>query len=380
MTPDSSPPGRSASPDGIVQVSRPSVALVCASARMDGISYAARNIRTALRELSFGVVWYQCVDRGQDWRIAEIDRAVTGLGVPNGTIDMGLNRQWIFPLRLRHVREEVMLLMDPTLINVARFHPRTVIRVFDLKPLTPYADRQSATWMFRYALPRLRRIRRILVPSNHLAQELAGHGIAAERVRILPETHALGFHPDHIATSLERIRTTGTVRVVYVATDRPYKNLRFVIRLAQNAAESTDPTKLHFTIVSRLRPDTLALVSNLHLPNLTVVREAPLMAEVYEESDALIFPSLHEGFGLPVIEAMAFGLPVVASNVPPLTEVIGDGGTLLDPTTPELWMEALQRLSNPSVYDTAARRSFARGENFSPERFREAVERAFEGI
>jgi glycosyltransferase involved in cell wall biosynthesis len=360
--------------------SRPSVALVCASARTDGICYAARNIRLALQELSFKVVWYQCVDRGQDWKIAEMDHAVPGLGVPNATIDMGLNRQWIFPLRLRHIQEQVVLLMDPTLINVARFHPRTVVRVFDLKPLTAHADRQAATWMFRYALPRLRRVPRILVPSNHLAQELAGQGIAAERIRVLPETHALGFHPDHIATSLERIRNTGVVRVIYVATDRPYKNVRFVIRLAERAAKSPGSPTLQFTIVSRLHPETLALVSNLNLPNLTVTREALSMAEVYAANDVLVFPSLHEGFGLPVIEAMAFGLPVVATNVAPLTEVIADGGTLLDPSAPGPWMESLRGFSNPSVYETAARRSFARGENFSPARFREAVDRAFDGI
>jgi len=347
---------------------------------MDGISNAARHIRTALRELSFPVVWYQCVDRGQDSRIAEMDRVVPGLGVPNETADMGVNRLWVFPFRLRHAPEDIVLLMDPTLINVARSHPRTVIRVFDLKPLTAQADRRAASWMFRYALPRLRSVPRVLVPTNYLARVLSAQGVAPDRIRVIPETQSLGYHPDHIATAVERIRRTGIVRVLYVATDRPPKNLALAIRLAQMASQTMDHPSIHFTLVSRLRPESKALVARLDLPNLTVIPQVPSMAEIYRASDVLIFPSRHEGFGLPIIEAMAFGMPVVSSNVDPLPEVVGDGGTLLDPLVPAPWIESLQRLSDASVYEAAARRSYSRGENFTPERFRGAVSRAFEGM
>ena len=358
----------------------PTVALVNASARMDGISNAARNIQRAFRELAYGVVWYQCVDRGQDSQISEMDRIIPGLGFPNDTVDMGINRLWVFAHRLRRIPEETVLLMDPTLVNVARYHPRTAVRVFDLKPLSAHADRRAATWMFRYALPRLRAVRRVLVPSAYLAQELATRGISPEQIRVLPETHSLGFHHDHVGTSVDRIRATGAVRVLYVATDRPPKNLRFFIRLAQLAAQFSGPPRLEFTLLSRLRPETRALVSERNLPNLTIIPEVRSAADVYAANDVLVFPSLHEGFGLPVIEAMAFGLPVIASNLPSLQEVVTDSGTLLDPGAPEPWMESLRALAEPSFYEAAARRSLARGENFSPARFRETVGRIFQDM
>ena len=112
------PPG-----EGIERALMPTVALVNASARMDGISNAARNIQRAFRELVYGVVWYQCVDRGQDSQISEMDRIIPGLGFPNDTVDMGINRLWVFAHRLRHVPEETVLLMDPTLVNVAPVPP-----------------------------------------------------------------------------------------------------------------------------------------------------------------------------------------------------------------------------------------------------------------
>jgi len=358
----------------------PTVALVNASARTAGISFAARNLYQALKALGYGVVWYQCVDHGVGSRLPEQDRIVPGLGIPSETADMGINRLWVFPRRLRHIPEEVVLLMDPTLINVARWHPRTAVRVFDIKPLTPSADRRAATWMFRYAIPRLRSVRRVLVPSSSLASELAGRGVPEDRIRVIPETHSLGVHPDHIKTSLARIRAAGHLRILYVATDRPPKNLVFVVRLAQAAARLPGPARLEFTILSRLRPETQSMVSALHLSNLTVIPEVESVASVYEANDVLVFPSLHEGFGLPVIEAMAFGLPVIASNISPLTEVVGGSAPLLDPRVVEPWLEHLQRLADPARYEEAAHRSLARGAEYSPERYREAVGRAFEGI
>lgn len=358
----------------------PTIALVNASARTDGISYDARGFHQALKELGYGVTWYQCVDRGQDSPRAEQDRIVSGLGLPSVTIDMGINRLWVFPRRLQHVPQDIVFLMDPTLVNVARFHPRTVVRVHDLKPLTPYGDRAASTWMFRYAMPRLREIRRLLVPCAATATELVEHGLSPDQIRVVPETHSLGFHPSHVETSLERIRSTGSLRVLYVATDRPPKNLGFMIHLAQAAAQSPGRHRLEFTLLSRLRPETTSWVSKLNLPNLTTLSYARSVADVYEANDVLLFPSLHEGFGRPVIEAMAFGLPVVASDIPQLREVVGNSAPLFDPGVPEVWMERLQQLAEPPVYEAAARRSLARGEDFSPARFRVAVGHAFEGL
>ena len=55
------------------------------------------------------------------------------------------------------------------------------------------------------------------------------------------------------------------------------------------------------------------------------------ISSIYRQADVLAFPSLHEGFGMPAIEAMACGLPVVASNVSALPEVCGDAAVFIDP-------------------------------------------------
>lgn len=68
------------------------------------------------------------------------------------------------------------------------------------------------------------------------------------------------------------------------------------------------------------------------------------LARLYREADVLLFPSICEGFGLPVLEAMASGTPVIASNVSALPEVVGDAGILIDPQDVNGIVAALQQL------------------------------------
>jgi glycosyltransferase involved in cell wall biosynthesis len=358
----------------------PTIAIVNASGKTDGISLDGLAFRTALTELGYGVSWYQCLDRGVQSPLSNPDHVVRGLGFPNQTVDMGINRLWTFPDRLRRIPSDIVFLMDPTLVNAARFHPRCAIRVHDLKPLTRFADRRASTWMFHYAIPRLRLAQRVFVPTESMATEVTQQGVSPEQVRVVPETHSLGFHPEHVSASLERIRATGKVRVLCVSTDRPYKNLEFVVRLAQDSARGKDADRIQFTILSRLRSKTRALVSQMNLPNLTTISEVASIDQVYETNDVLVHPSLHEGFGRPVIEAMAFGLPVLASNIAPLAEIVGDSGSLFEPTDTGPWLAALASLSGPAAYQAAAERSLRRGERFSPAAFRESVERAFRDL
>jgi glycosyltransferase involved in cell wall biosynthesis len=73
-------------------------------------------------------------------------------------------------------------------------------------------------------------------------------------------------------------------------------------------------------------------------------------AALYRGALCLAFPSIYEGFGLPILEAMAYGTPVIASTAPACVEVLGDAGLLVDPGDPGAWTRAIRTLvSDPAL-------------------------------
>lgn len=80
---------------------------------------------------------------------------------------------------------------------------------------------------------------------------------------------------------------------------------------------------------------------------------------------SFLFPSLYEGFGLPVLEAMACGSPVIVSNRTAIPEVVGDAGLLLDPTTGDAWAEAIKRAMESPIRTAAHPASVRQSDGFS---------------
>ncbi len=83
----------------------------------------------------------------------------------------------------------------------------------------------------------------------------------------------------------------------------------------------------------------------------------------------MTFPSLYEGFGLPPLEAMSCGTPVLASTASSVPEVVGDAGIMLDPKDAAVWAEAVQRImQDGALRQKLSRRGLARAEQFTWER------------
>ncbi len=72
--------------------------------------------------------------------------------------------------------------------------------------------------------------------------------------------------------------------------------------------------------------------------------------DLYEEADLFVFPSFYEGFGMPVLEAMSYGVPVICSNMSSLPEISGDSALIVDPYSVENMAEALEKMSGDDKY------------------------------
>jgi glycosyltransferase involved in cell wall biosynthesis len=122
-----------------------------------------------------------------------------------------------------------------------------------------------------------------------------------------------------------------------VGNSKPHKNLALLARIA---------TRLPVPLVL-LAGEGAAAVFPKPTRVLSEVDEA-LLPALYGGAEALLLPSRHEGFGLPALEAMATGTPVLAANAGALPEVTGGAAELLDPDAPEAWIAASTALvGNP---------------------------------
>lgn len=111
-----------------------------------------------------------------------------------------------------------------------------------------------------------------------------------------------------------------------------------------------------------------------HLPT-------PAMVGLIAAADVLLFPSSYEGFGIPPLEAMAVGTPVIASAAASLPEVVGDGGILVAPgDDAQLAIEIHRILDEPEHRDTLVARGHRQAATFSPERTAEALVRAYRSV
>jgi len=89
------------------------------------------------------------------------------------------------------------------------------------------------------------------------------------------------------------------------------------------------------------------------------------LPSLYAASRALLYPSLYEGFGLPPVEAMACGTPVIASNRTSLPEVVGDAAFVIDPDHPESLIEALYKVNVDSARNNMIEKGLKRAQDFS---------------
>lgn len=94
------------------------------------------------------------------------------------------------------------------------------------------------------------------------------------------------------------------------------------------------------------------------------------LSKQYEQAHLLAFPSLYEGFGIPILEAMAHGLPVVASDISTNRELLGDEGIFFPPTNHHMLAESIERiLKSPSLYERLSAVGIERARLWTPERF-----------
>jgi len=160
--------------------------------------------------------------------------------------------------------------------------------------------------------------------------------------------------------------------VLYVGNVKPHKNLERLIDAFHLLRQSPGLDDVKLVLIGDEISRYAALRRAVHRYNLhKFVRflgflPDEMLAIVYRLAGVFVFPSLYEGFGLPPLEAMASGTPVVTSNVSSLPEVTGDAALLVDPTSAEAIADAMRRvLTDATLASDLSARGLRRAREFS---------------
>ncbi|HYT67090.1 MAG TPA: glycosyltransferase family 1 protein [Vicinamibacterales bacterium] len=193
--------------------------------------------------------------------------------------------------------------------------------------------------------------------------------------------------PEEIERVRERYRLTDPF-VLYAGNIKPHKNLERLIEsfnlLRQHSPELRDVQLLiigdEISKYATLRRAVHRYKLHKHVRFFGFVPDQTLAA-LYRLANVFVFPSLYEGFGLPPLEAMASGTPVITSNVSSLPEVVGDAALMIDPYEPAAIADAMHRvLTDPALHADLRARGFARAREFSWERSIKRVREIYDEV
>jgi alpha-1,3-rhamnosyl/mannosyltransferase len=229
-----------------------------------------------------------------------------------------------------------------------------VVTIHDLIHLRfPEQRRHRLAPLYARVMLRLavRRAARIVTVSESTRRDLeAWLGVSPTRVRVIPNGVAARFHPAADPGAVEQ--ALGGLGLappywLFVGNPLPHKNLGGLLR-----AYAGLPPDLGRLVLAGIPPGARARVDTeaaRHGVSGRVAILAPVsddtMPLLYQGATALVCPSVWEGFGLPVLEAMACGTPVVAGRRGALPEVLGDAGLLVDPTDVDALRDAMYNIA-----------------------------------
>ncbi|HEY2595593.1 MAG TPA: glycosyltransferase family 1 protein, partial [Chloroflexota bacterium] len=244
------------------------------------------------------------------------------------------------------MREKIDLLHCPYWSNPVWSPWPTVVTVHDVIQfvLPEYAWRKISRLYFGMVSVAARRAQAVITVSECSKRDIMKIiGLPAERIHVIGNAVDASFYPVRDAWQLANVRERYGIAprfVLYFGGFDMRKNVPRIIE-AYGRLSETLRREYQLVIAGRyqhlghpLYPDPRETVRRLALDGSVIftgqIREQD-KAPLYSAASVYMFPSLYEGFGMTVLEAMACGTPVLTSNVSALPEVVGDAGALVDP-------------------------------------------------
>ncbi len=275
-------------------------------------------------------------------------------------------------------KENLDLIFNPK-FTVPLFTKRKTI--FVMHGMEWYVYPEVYKWFdvhyIKFALPLYcKKADRVIAVSNQVEDEILKYiKVNSNKIITIHEAYNKIFHPIKEQAVLRKIKTQYNLPdnfILYVGDIFPSKNFGRLLK-AYNELQKIHPIKL--VVVGRERwkfEQDFSLIQDFNLEDKIIftghIPQTDLPA-FYNLAKLFVFPSLDEGFGLPLVEAMACGCPVVASKTGALPEIGGDGAYYIDPYNIEEITNGMYRvLANDNLKNELIKKGFQQSHKFSWEK------------
>jgi len=299
---------------------------------------------------------------------------------------LSIQDQLLLPLLIRKIRPDVF---HATSFVVPLFQPcRTIVTVHDLIHMVFPADygfqhKLYYQYVFKKAL---KSADKIIAISKHTKSDLISFlGIEPKKIEVIYEAADEIFKPIKDGVAIREYKKEHKLPdnyILYVGNRKSHKNLPNLFE-SFRIYKKNDKLNCYLVVTGPADKDILSLAVRHEIENWLVCVDKiddQKLVLLYNSSQLFVYPSLYEGFGLPPLEAMACGTPVIVSNASSLPEIVADAGILVDARSAENIAEAMACImSNNALAEEMGQKGLARSKLFSWEKCALETIRIYEG-
>lgn len=232
---------------------------------------------------------------------------------------------------------------------------------------------------------------RIITISESTKKDIVKNlGIQEEKIIVIPLAADKKFMERTSQGDIDKVKTKYNLPekyILHIGTLEPRKNLGFLIEVFSEVVKDKKTHDWSLVITGKKGwhyQELYQKVKKLGLENKVIFTgyfDEVDKPALYKGATIFVFPSLYEGFGLPPLEAMASGVPVVSSNASSMPEVVGDAGILISPQDKILWVKSIKKvLSEGKLRDKMRVKNKKQVANFSWEKTAERTAKVYKGV
>lgn len=276
-------------------------------------------------------------------------------------------RLWNHPRQVSQITADIYHIVDHSNAHVAYWLKKTgkpiVVTCHDLvqfvypdilKDRSRFPALSMASW--KYSVRGMKVADRIVAVSTNTAQDVARSlDIPTDKITVVPNGVEPYFQPlpaTDTAAIRHRYRSTPeTLCLLNVGSNHQRKNIPTILKVLVALRDRGIDVKL-WKVGDEFTPEQLAAIRSNDLESTIIEIRNPdkqTLLEIYNTADMLLAPSLYEGFGLTILEAMACGMPVISADVSSLPEVAGDAAILVPPLDVEAIVDGIISLHRNSM-------------------------------